>query len=112
MPGLFKARQLNDLMMSSSSTWHNEWSYTQHLSQSMLSSLRTQCSPMNNVPRASSFMRGDLSKQLLPECKLLPKESTCNLNSKAPILLQRMGLGNQLLMVRLGLLLKAPPSPT
>ena len=67
---------------------------------------------MNNVPKASSFMRGDSNKQPPPRCKLLPKGSTCDPNSEVLTLPQRMGLGNQLLMVRLGLPLKAPPSPT
>ena len=78
----------------------------------MPSSPKTQHSLMNNVPKASSFTRNDSSKLLLPECKLSLKASASDLNSEAPTLLQRMGLGNQMLMVRLGLPLKAPPSPT
>ena len=72
---------------------------------------KTQHSLTNNMPKASSFMRGDSNKPLLPKCKLSPEGSMCDPNSEVLTLLQRMGLGNQLLMARLGLLLKAPPSP-
>ena len=109
--GPSKARRSNDSTMLSSSTRLSEWSYTQHSSQFTPSCPKTPHSPTNNVPKASSFMRGDSNKPLLPECKLSLEGSACDLNSEASTLLQRMGLGNQLLMARLGLPLKAPANP-
>jgi len=67
---------------------------------------------MNSVPRALSSTKDDLSKLPLPELKPLPEEAACNPSKTQPLtLLQRMGLGNQTLMARLGLPLKPAPTP-
>ena len=110
---LSKVRQSNDSTRLSSNTLCSASSYIPHLSQSTPSCLKIQPSPMSNVPKASSFMRADSSKLLLPKHKPSPEGNiTDPSKTGASTLLQRMGLGNQTLMARLGLPLKPLPNPT
>src|SRR5258707_213180 len=75
------------------------------------SSMTIPSSLMSSVPRRIIAMENTLSRLLQPECKQLCRgnESITSLPSQS--LLERMGLGNQTLMIRLGLPLRACPSP-
>ena len=78
-----------------------------------LSCPRIRPSLTNSAPRASRSMRDGLSKLPLPVFRPLPEGNVCTPSRpEASTLLQRMGLGNQTLMVRLGVPLKLPSNPT
>ncbi len=68
-------------------------------------------SHQNNAPRPSTCMGGTWRRPLLPKCKQLHKVDKSWTIPLGWTLLERMGLGNQTLMARLGLPLRTSPSP-
>ncbi len=97
----------------SPTSWLNAPQCMMPVGSSQLPLKKTLHSCQSNAPRLTTFMVNTLRKPMACECEQLPKvtkDKTIPL--WAQTLLERMGLGNQMLMVRLGLPLKLSPNLT
>ena len=86
---------------------------TTHVDSSQPPSKTIPLSHQSNVPTPTARTDATWRKPLLPECEQSP-EVVENRTDLPPdwTLLERMGLGNQTLMARLGLLIKTSPNLT
>src|SRR5258708_1580067 len=85
---------------------------TMHVDTSLPRSTKTPHSQLSNKPKLTGCTVNDLKRHTALECEPSPGVSVHQTLPGEPTLLERMGLGNQILMMRLGLLLKFPRGPS
>ena len=83
-----------------------------HVDTSLPCSMKTPHSQLSNDPKLTGCMVNDLKRHTALECELSPRVSVHQTLLGELTLLERMGLGNQILMMRLGLPLKFPWGPS
>src|SRR5258708_1549897 len=102
------------LMRLSPTSWLNAPQCMMPVSSSQPPLQRTLHSHQSNALRLITYMENTSKKPMVHKCKQLPPEVTKDktISLWAQTLLERMGLGNQTLMVRLRLPLKSSPNLT
>src|SRR5258708_29579580 len=82
-----------------------------HVDTSLPRSTKTPHSQLSNEPKLTGCTVNDLKRRTALECEPSPGVSVHQTLPGEPTLLERMGLGNQILMIRLRLPSKVAPRP-
>src|SRR5258707_13510955 len=107
-----KATHLNASMGSSPTTSPSDSQCMKGVVHSPQYSITMPCSPMNNASRRTTVTGNVLNRPLQLELERSPEVNERTTSPPTQNLLERMGLGSRTLMMRLGLPLRAWPSPT
>src|SRR5258708_4273442 len=83
-----------------------------HVNTSLPCLMKTPHSQPSNEPKLTGCTANNLKRHTVLECELSPGVSMHQTLPGEPMLLERMGLGNQILMMRLRLPLKFPRGPS